>query len=41
ACQMTMDVMDTKKEDLIDGVEFGGAAMFLDYAADSQINMFI
>ncbi|MBF0523877.1 MAG: DsrE/DsrF/DrsH-like family protein [Deltaproteobacteria bacterium] len=41
ACQMTMDVMGTKKEDLIDGVEFGGAAMFLDYAADSQINMFI
>src|SRR5690606_13356171 len=25
ACQMTMDVMGLKKEDLIDGVEVGGA----------------
>src|SRR6478672_1958347 len=25
ACQMTMDVMGVKKEDLIDGVELGGA----------------
>ena len=41
ACQMTMDVMSVKQEDIIDGVEFGGAAMWLDAAADSQINLFI
>ena len=29
ACQMTMDVMGIKKEDLIDGIEIGGAATFL------------
>ncbi len=40
-CQMTMDVMGVKKEDVIDGVEFGGAATWLDAAADSQINLFI
>jgi peroxiredoxin family protein len=41
ACQMTMDVMGVKQTDIIDGVEFGGAAMWLDAAADSQINLFI
>ncbi len=40
-CQMTMDVMGVKQEDIIDGVEFGGAATWLDVAADSQINLFI
>ncbi len=41
ACQMTMDVMGYKQSDIIDGVEFGGAATWLDQAADSQINLFI
>ena len=41
ACQMTMDVMGIKQSDIIDGVEFGGAASWLDVAADSQINLFI
>ena len=37
ACQMTMDVMGIKKEDLIDGVEVGGAAAFLEFASDDAI----
>ncbi len=41
ACQMTMDVMGTDKADLIDGIEVGGAATFLDFAADSDISLFI
>ena len=41
ACQMTMDVMGVKQSDIIDGVEFGGAAMWLDSAADAQVNLFI
>jgi peroxiredoxin family protein len=41
ACQMTMDVMGYKQSDIIEGVEFGGAASWLDVAADSQINLFI
>lgn len=41
ACQMTMDLFGYKKEGLVDGVEVGGAAAWLDIAADSQINLFI
>lgn len=41
ACQMTMDVLGIKKEDIIEGVEFGGAATFLDFAAEAQISLFV
>lgn len=41
ACQMTMDVMGIKKEELIDGVEIGGAGLFLDYAIDANTSLFI
>ncbi|MFN8472717.1 MAG: DsrE/DsrF/DrsH-like family protein [Anaerolineae bacterium] len=37
ACQMTMDVMGIKKEDLIEGVEIGGAATFLEFASQNAI----
>ncbi|MHA2272650.1 MAG: DsrE/DsrF/DrsH-like family protein [Candidatus Hodarchaeales archaeon] len=40
-CQMTMDVMGIKKEDLIDGVEIGGAAMFLEFAKDADITLYM
>ena len=40
-CQMTMDVMGTKKEDLIEGIEVAGAAAFLEYAAEADITLFI
>jgi peroxiredoxin family protein len=39
ACQMTMDVMGIKKEDLIDGIEIGGAATFLEYASNEAITL--
>ncbi|MDA8216431.1 MAG: DsrE/DsrF/DrsH-like family protein [Dehalococcoidales bacterium] len=39
ACQMTMDAMGIKKEDLIDGVEIGGAATFLDFASENAISL--
>lgn len=41
ACQMTLDVLGVKKEDLIDGLEFAGAGTFLDYAADANITLFV
>ncbi len=41
ACQMSLDVLGIKKEDLIDGLEFAGAGTFLDYAADADITMFV
>lgn len=37
ACQMSMDVMGIKKDDLLDGIEVGGAATFLDYASQNAI----
>jgi peroxiredoxin family protein len=39
ACQMTMDVMGIKKEELIDGIEIGGAATFLSYASENAISL--
>ncbi len=41
ACQMTLDVMGIKKEDLVDGLEFAGAGAFLDYAVDADITLFV
>jgi peroxiredoxin family protein len=40
-CQMTMDAMGVKQTDIIEGVEFGGAAAWLATASDAQINLFI
>ncbi|RMD95593.1 MAG: peroxiredoxin family protein [Calditrichaeota bacterium] len=40
-CQMTMDVFGFKKEDFVDGCEIGGAATFLEYAADADVSLFI
>jgi peroxiredoxin family protein len=39
ACQMTMDVMGVRKENLIDGVEIGGAATFLEFASHNAITL--
>lgn len=41
ACQMTMDLFEFKKEDMIEGVSFGGAATYLEEAAKADINLFI
>jgi peroxiredoxin family protein len=41
ACQMTLEVMKIKREDLIDGIEVGGAATFLEYASDADITLFM
>lgn len=41
ACEMTMNVMGIRKEDLLDGIEVGGAATFLEYAAKANVNLFI
>jgi peroxiredoxin family protein len=38
-CQMTMDVMGIKKDDLIDGLEIGGAATFLEFASRNAITL--
>ncbi|MCF6321888.1 MAG: DsrE/DsrF/DrsH-like family protein [Rhizobiaceae bacterium] len=40
-CQMTMDLFEYSKEDMIDGIEIGGAATYLEVATKSDINLFI
>jgi len=40
-CQMTMDVFGFEKEDFIDGVDVGGAATFLEYASEADIQLFV
>ncbi|MHC4926734.1 MAG: CoA-disulfide reductase [Planctomycetota bacterium] len=41
ACAMSMDLMGIKKEELIDGVEEGGVAMYLSKAEAAGVNLFI
>ena len=41
ACQMSMDMMGIKKEELLDGVEIGGVANYLGAAEDADTNLFI
>lgn len=41
ACQMTVDLFDFKKEDFIDGIEFGGAATFFEFAGEADVSLFI
>jgi NADPH-dependent 2,4-dienoyl-CoA reductase/sulfur reductase-like enzyme/peroxiredoxin family protein/rhodanese-related sulfurtransferase/TusA-related sulfurtransferase len=41
ACNMTMDLMGIKREELIEGVEEGGVAAYLDRAGSANVNLFI
>lgn len=41
ACQMSMDVMGVKKEELLDGVTIGGVATYLERAEEANVNLFI
>ncbi len=41
ACTMTMDLLGLHEDELIDGVEFGGVAMFLGEANESNATFFI
>jgi peroxiredoxin family protein len=41
ACQMTVDLFDMNPAEFIDGVEYGGAATFFEFAGESDICLFI
>lgn len=41
ACQMTVDLFDFKSEDLIDGIDTGGAATFLEFAGEADVSLFV
>lgn len=41
ACTPTLEMTGVKSEDLVEGIEVAGAAEFLDFALDANINLFI
>jgi peroxiredoxin family protein len=41
ACQMTLDLFEYSAEDMIEGIEIGGAATYIEVATQSHINLFI
>jgi peroxiredoxin family protein len=41
ACTMSMDVMGVTKEELIDGLEYGGVAAYMADASQSRVTLFI
>ena len=41
ACQMTIDLFEFDKSEFIDGIEYGGAATFLEFAGNADITLFI
>ncbi len=40
-CQMTVDLFDFAKEDFIEGVEYAGAASFLEFAGSADITLYV
>ena len=41
ACQMTVDLFEFDTSDFIDGIEYGGAATFFEFAGESDICLYI
>ena len=41
ACQMSMDVMGVKREELLDNVTVGGVATYMERAEQANLNLFI
>ncbi|HLA98245.1 MAG TPA: DsrE/DsrF/DrsH-like family protein [Anaerolineales bacterium] len=41
ACQMTMDVFGFKKEQFVEQASVAGAAAFLEYAAEADVQLFV
>jgi len=40
-CQMTVDLFDFTHDNFIDGVEYGGAATFFEFAGEADITLYI
>lgn len=41
ACQMTMDLFEYQTSDMLDGIEYAGAATYIETASRCDINLFI
>jgi len=40
-CQMTIDLFEFGRDDFIEGIDYGGAATFFEFAGESDVNLFI
>jgi peroxiredoxin family protein len=41
ACQMTVDLFEMNPGEFIDGIEFGGAATFFEFAGEADITLYV
>ncbi len=41
ACQMTIDLFEMDTKEMIDGIELGGAATYMEAAFEADINLYI
>lgn len=41
ACQMTLDAFGFSRDDMIDGIEYGGIATFLDFGMNAGVTLFV
>ncbi len=41
ACQMTVDLFDMQHNEFIDGIDYGGAATFFEFAGEADITLYI
>ncbi|MDH4284744.1 MAG: DsrE/DsrF/DrsH-like family protein [Gallionellaceae bacterium] len=41
ACQMTVDLFEFDKNEFIDGIEYGGASTFMEFAGETDICLFV
>ena len=41
ACRMTVDLFEFDTKDFIDGIEYGGAATFFEFAGESDVCLYI
>jgi peroxiredoxin family protein len=41
ACQMTVELFGFEHSDFLDGIEYGGAATFFEFAGETDICLFI
>jgi peroxiredoxin family protein len=41
ACQMTVDLFDIEPKALIDGIDYGGAALFFEFAGGADVSLYM
>ncbi|MFV2058236.1 MAG: DsrE/DsrF/DrsH-like family protein [Thiohalomonadales bacterium] len=41
ACQMTVDLFEFNNKEFVDGIEFGGAATFFEFAGEADVGLYM